>query len=652
MMQLKLSLSDPTAAIGARRFSPPGRRLVKIGRRVRLNLRKRQQCPVSQWVERHRVVPPDSPIPGFWRNCTTPYLSGIMDAVMFPSVQDVVVCAPPQTGKTDLALNIVGYTADRLPGNWLVVYPDEKTAADMSRDRIQPMFRESPRLRRYLTGADDDLAALRLTLKHVRIYLAWATSAARLASRPLPYLLLDEIDKYPAQVNRQEAGPIDLARKRTRTFGHMRKVIRVSTPTIEAGPIWRALTEECQVVFMYWVRCPFCDAWQEMEFTSIRWEGGRGADPRTVLADPKSTRYECTGCAGHWDDARRDQAVAAGEWREKTSGIALSTTLATRRPQAIGFHYRAWISRFVPLREAAAAFIRSESDLMKLRDFRNDYEAEPWRAYHAARSVDKILALVEARPRSVVPGGGEVAGLTAGVDTQDDGFWFWIQAWGYPAPGQRPTAWCVRAGFVLDFPSLAQVLWGDKYTDLAGTPYVVGLTLQDALGHRTQEVYDFARQHPYALYPSYGRAKMATPYSFSEISRTAYGRQPSRGALRAVNVNTRHFKNEASASLAVDVADPGSIRLYQDFQEDHARHLVAEFIDDSDVWQCPPGRANHLWDCLVLAFAAAEISGVRYHGKPEPAPLEPAQRRHPDALEHAAPGRWQPPRGRGGPRWQ
>jgi terminase, large subunit len=614
-MQTSLPLESSPQAFAARRL-PPGKRWVPIIRRARLALRKRAQRPVSAWAEDHRVVPADSPIPGYWRNATTPYLVGIMDAAMFPSVQELVVCAPPQTGKTDLALNLIGYSADHRPGNWLIVYPDEKTAGDMSRDRVQPLFNDSPRLRRYLTGAADDLAALRITLKHMRVYLAWSTSAARLASRPLPYVLLDEVDKFPATAGRKEGSPVDLARKRTRTFGHMRKFIRVSTPTIEAGPIWRALNEECEAVFVYWVRCPLCEAWQQMEFTAIKWEGGRSADSRQILSDQRSTWYECTACRGKWDDARRDQAVAAGEWRDRDEGIKLESYLTARRPVVIGFHYRAWVSRFVPMREAAAAFIRSENDKVKLRDFRNDYSAEPWHHYKEDRVLDRVLSLVEDRPRGVVPRGNIVSALTAGVDTQDDGFWYWIHAWGYQAAaGQRPTSWCVRAGFVLDLAALAQVLWADRYIDTDGRSYVVGLTLQDALGHRTAEVYDFCRMRPGRIFPSFGRQRMASPYSFSDQQKSPQPGRVFRGALRAVNVNTSFFKNEAAAALAVDLGDPGGVRLHAEFPHDYAAHLVSEFINDEGAWECPPGRPNHLWDCLCLAFTAAEIYGVRHRSR-------------------------------------
>ena len=133
------------------------------------------------------------------------------------------------------------------------------------------MFEDSPRLRSYLTGYADDMASVKIKLQNAIIYMAWANSAARLANKPLPYVILDEEDKYPETATKKEAGPTDLAKKRTRTFSHMRKIWRTSSPSIETGPIWKALTTECQLVFDYWVCCPHCGNFQKMIFENIKW---------------------------------------------------------------------------------------------------------------------------------------------------------------------------------------------------------------------------------------------------------------------------------------------------------------------------------------------------------------------------------------------
>jgi phage terminase large subunit GpA-like protein len=602
------------------RFSGPERRV----------MRKKRPMPCSQWAERHRVVPSDSAVPGTWKNATTPYLAGIMDASWFESVQQITICAPPQCGKSDCVNNCIGYAADRRPGNVLAVYPDEMTARENNRDRIVPMFQDSSRLRAYLTGAEDDLASLRIRLQHMKIYMAWANSAARLGNKPLPYVVCDEVDKYPATAGKKEAAPIDLAKKRTRTFSHMRKIWLTSTPTTEDGPIWQALENEAEVVFVFWVRCPDCHAAQQMVFKQIRWDGGGEADPREIETK-RLAWYECEHCGSRWDDARRNAAVRAGEWRDRDRGLALETCLQAMRPRHIGFHLRAYVSPFVSLSESAAAFLWGLRDKTKLKDFQNAHEAEPWRVCEQMRDEARILELRDGRPSGRVPGGGIIAGLTAGVDTQDDGYWFIVVAWPWAGKDLIKEGHVVRMGFVAEDGGLARVLWDDAYLDPDGTRYVPVLTVQDSAGHRTSDVYQFCRKHPGKIVPSIGRDTMAQPYTWGNVEYWPGTKKPIPGGLKLLNINTKFFKDDLARRLEILPGDPGGIRFpgpapgaslpadapVDGLTMDLARHFTSEYIDERGLWACPSHKPNHLWDCLVMASCAYEVVGMRHWAPPE-----------------------------------
>jgi hypothetical protein len=95
------------------------------------------------------------------------------------------------------------------------------------------------------------------------------------------------------------------------------------------------------------------------------------------------------------------------------------------------------------------------------------------------------------------------------------------------------------------------------------------------------------------------------------------------GTLQLLNVNTKYWKDEAAAALQVAPGDPGGIGLYADFPAEYVAHLVAEYVDEAGFWECPSSRANHLWDCLVLNFVAAEVRGIRYRGKSAAAAQKP-----------------------------
>lgn len=609
----------------------PQRMEVRLHRAERKVWRTGRTIRCSEWVERHRVVTMSS-LPGRWKNEVTPYLVGIMDASWHPSVRTVIICKAPQVGMSEAVNNCIGYAIDCDPAPAMFVYPDEQTARDNSKARIQTMIENSPALREFLTGVQDDVAALQINLSHMPLYMAWAGSASRLANKPIGKLVLDELDKYPA-AGKREADPIALAEKRTNTFRYSKKIWKISTPTVEKGPIWAALMGsakigekpkgEAQVVYHYWVHCPICGCQQLMRFGE-----GEGDDRKPGgIRFPKDERnpetieseqlawYECEHCLGQWDDALRDKAVRLGEWRDET-GVELFASLRSRRPAKIGFHVPSWLSTFVSLSAVAAAFLKGTKDKVAMRDFMNAHKAEPWYDYHQERSEDRILKLRDERPEGRVPAGGVCSGLTAGVDTQDNGWWYEIRAWGY---GTAQESWQVRSGFVTTLEALDTVLWEEAITDVDGNAYHVELAVIDAMGHKTADVYEWARQHRGRAFAFKGEQRMRMPFDFTRLEYypTRDGnKKPIPGGLQLLRADVNHFKNRLSTLLEVAPADPGAWHLHADTTEAWARMLTVEYADEQGLWRCPEGKANHGWDCSVYNLVAAEVRRIKFRQRP------------------------------------
>lgn len=571
--------------------------------------KRRRWVRPSVWAERHRVLTTETR-PGPWRNRTMPHAAGILDASFTPSVEVVIICAPPQTAKSEIVNTCLAYAADVAPGSALVIYPDELTARENSKFRIQPMFSSSPRLRQYLTGTDDDVSYLLINLLHMQIYMGWARSVARLANKAVPYVVFDECDKYEA-ASKKEADWMSLGEWRTSTFRGRRKIWKLSTPTIETGPIWVALTTEAEVVYRYFLRCPFCGHFQEMDFARIRWPEDERSAERVETDD--LAHYECVSCATHWKDPERDIAAITGEWRGP-DGMELMQHLERHRPRKIGFHHPRWIVPFSPISSSAAAFLRGLKDKNKLKDFCNGHKAEPWVVYERQRDEDRILALRDARPRGAVPGGDVVSALTAGVDTQDDGWWYEIGAWGY---GLSRESWQVREGFVTTIEDLARILWEDEYRDAAGNRYSVLYAAIDAMGHRTAEVYDFCRKNRGRITPVKGMGRKNQPITWSNQEFYPASKRPIPGGMMLALVDVGHYKDLLSTLLTVGPGDPGAWHLHAETTEEWARQMVAEVVDEKGEWVCPPSRPNHAWDVSVYRLVAAEIKGVCHMRQPE-----------------------------------
>jgi len=592
-------------------------------------LKKKKFIAPSVWAEKHRYLTSRARHAGRWDNATVPYLAGIMDASFFNGVEEIGIMAVPQSGKTEAVYTCLGYATDQRPGDAMICFPSEKDATDNAKDRLKPMYQESPRLRRHLTGYMDDLGAHKMTLANMIIYMAWANSPSRLSNRPCMYGYADEEDKHPATASKKEGAAIDLLKKRTNTFSGLRKIWRTSSCSTESGPIWRYMENEAHAVYDYWVRCPECGGWQLMEFKRIKWTEGE-RDPRAI-EDTRDVWYECAKCDARWDDHVKRQAVRDGMWRDRKTGLSLFASLESRQPLRIGFDIPAWISPFILLYEIAAAFLKGlkgQPDWRtKLIDFKNGFENRPWRATEAVRAENAILALADDRPRGVVPSGGVVACLLAGVDTQDDGFYYEIRAFGY---GMEKESWGVQEGKVPTFAALEQILWQNEYRDSDGVIYPVRLTMQDSAGHRTSEVYDFCRLHRGRIFPTKGMRTMASPYTFKKLDYMPNGK-PIPGGVRFYRLDTNYYKNMLSGMLEIAPGDPGCWWYHGELTIDWARQMVAEGMNEKGFWENIQGRPNHAWDCAVLLLMAHDMARVATWKKPDTAPRPPRGRKAPAA---------------------
>ena len=166
-----------------------------------------REITLSQWSDENVVLAgAASAERGQWQ--TRPYQREPMD-VLSPGhpCKMVVLMSAAQMLKTSILVNFLGFIADVDPGPVLVVEPRSEDAKSLSKDRVAPMFRNTPCLRGKLAAVksrDSNNTALHkvFTNGSGHITFTGAISPSGLAMRPIRYLLLDEVDvsadiKYP-----------------------------------------------------------------------------------------------------------------------------------------------------------------------------------------------------------------------------------------------------------------------------------------------------------------------------------------------------------------------------------------------------------------------------------------------------------------------
>jgi terminase, large subunit len=593
---------------------------------------------ILDWVEQRQYLPEKAEESGQIRLDRTPYVRPWLEAAVDDSIEEIDICASAQVSKTTFGLSVGGYYTDVLSSPVLFCLADENTAKHVSRHRIRKIYEDSPELLHLIDGApvvnNDEIE---LT-NGGYIGIAWASSVASLATREFRVVIGDEIDKPGYKVKTEEATALSLLRERTESYFTFKHIL-FSTPTIESGNITVEL-KSCDVVYDWHVPCPHCGVFQPLRFSPehaygfkdgkyrdrdgvmrplgrVFWKGESKATPEQIRA----ARYECGSCGGHWTTAMKNRAVMFG--------ISVPREEAAKSPRKVGFHINrlySLLGKSGHLDRIVDKFIKAKKNPNPrvLQGVINSTFAEPYLPTKKIRKVDTILALRDDRQRGVVPGGGVVSCLLAGVDTQDDGFFYEIRAFGY---GLEKTSWGVREGKAPTFEALARALWTDEYKDAQGTVYQVKFALQDAMGHRTSEVYDFCRMNRGKIMPTMGVQTMASPYSYSEKDYYPGTKKIIPGGLTLVRFDTNYFKNMLSGILEIVREDPGSWNYHSELTEDWAEQMTVEFINENGFWECPEGKANHFWDCSVLLLLAHEILGVRFWADPRTqTPEEPRKK--------------------------
>jgi phage terminase large subunit GpA-like protein len=158
---------------------------------------------VSEWADRHRVLPSTSAEPGPWRTARTPYLAEIMDCLSTGSHWErVVLVKGAQLGATETALNWIGYIIHHAPGLALLVMPSLDMARRNTRTRLDPMIEATPALRDLIAAPrsrDAYNSAFTKSFPGGMLVMTGANSSSALRSTPARYLALDEVDGFPTE---------------------------------------------------------------------------------------------------------------------------------------------------------------------------------------------------------------------------------------------------------------------------------------------------------------------------------------------------------------------------------------------------------------------------------------------------------------------
>lgn len=435
---------------------------------------------VSQWADENRILVSDSSSEaGRWRTDRAPYQREIMDAFTDPKIYEIDVMASAQVGKSEIQLNMIGEAVDEDPGPMMYVQPTKEMAEDYSKRRIAPMISACPTLREKFYAAKGKDSNNTISMKLFpggSLAIIGANSPTDLASKPIRYLLCDEIDRFPDSAG-TEGDPIALAERRTETFRHNRKIVKCSTPTIKGkSKIEKAFMKGTQEEWR--TECPQCRSFSFIRFDDIRFD-------REEFRD---------------EDGKKDWIVTNARWRcpvcqreiPEAEAKRLPAKWFARNPKALAngirsFRLSAFMSPWSDWRDIALSFLHAKDDPQLLQVFHNTMLGESWELRESNSEPQQLYGRRE-HYNAQVPTG--VLVMTMGVDTQDNRLEYEIVGW-----DRDEQSWGIQRGIIPGRPDAPGVweeidnLLEQEWEMANGMTLRISATFVDSGGHFTSDVY-------------------------------------------------------------------------------------------------------------------------------------------------------------------
>ena len=436
-------------------------------------LRPPTRMLISDWAAQHRrLSSEDSARTG--KFVAFPYQIGIMDAPLEPGIEDVSVMGSAQWGKTVVKMNIMGYFIDQDPCPMMDVEPTLEMANTFSKDRFDPMVRDTPVLTGKVAAIDDKKkkgnAIRRKEFPGGQLTISGSNSPASLAARPVRILLGDDIDRFKITA---EGDSWRLAEKRTTGFWN-RCRITFTTPTVKDASRGQLRWESSdQRVFM--VPCVHCKHKQRLVWAGLKYT-------LNVDGSVGDVWYECEKCHGKISERHKSKMIY--------SPAAAWVKLNPKVTNHAGFHISELYNLLSTWKEVVKQFIRDKKDPETLRVWVNTVLGELWEetetmGMNAAAFADRI------EDYEMVPAAATI--LTAAIDVQENRVELLVEGWGKDEECFHVHHQVIPGNFARSSVQRDVALALDRtFKNENGLDMPIDLTVIDS-GYMAQTVYKFVK---------------------------------------------------------------------------------------------------------------------------------------------------------------
>ena len=552
---------------------------------------------ISQWAEEFRILPKASSAEhGQWRNERTPYLVEIMDELSPQSLAtDVAFMKSAQVGGTELLMNAAFYYILHDPSPIGIFQPTESVmkkfltrfTSSAKEMHIQEKFTSDSMYIKEFPGG--------------QLIAGWSSSESNLRSIPVRIDLNDEVASWVEDCE-GFGDPCDLVSKRRDTFSR-KKRFWCSTPgTGETCRIYSRYIRGDQREFN--VPCPKCGELHYLQWKNMVWDKDENGNHL-----PQTARMRCPNCGECFSEFTKDEIMPKGQWIPRNENGAYPSYHINALYSPLGWF--SWKDAVIQFLEAHKSKSRA-----KMKAFVNNVLGEIYIEQEEEKIDHTGLMIRREDYGAEVPDG--VIVLTAGIDTQDNRLEIEVVGW-----GRNYESWGINKKVLIGDPSQESV-WKEldavltqPYRKVNGECLYVACALQDAMGHKTDEVYKFtSMRESRRVFSCKGKGGTGVPMTSLphkvDVRQGVYaGRTPS---IVIVGVDT--IKDQLFSWMKV--TNPQSVGYMHlpdnsDYNVEHFEQLTAEKLvsrvrGGNVVYECKKTRdRNEALDIRVYARAALDL---------------------------------------------
>jgi phage terminase large subunit GpA-like protein len=584
---------------------------------------------ISEYAEEKRVLPPNTPFPGPWRNSRTPYLVEIMNQMAPYSVAQhprFMKCA--QAGGTACAENIMAYYMDENPAPIMITSATEESIKDWMELRAEHVidscgFRHKIVLSTVTSSKSRKIGDKAMLKEFIGGFLtvASAQAAAKLRSKSIRILIRDEIDGAPEQLKSGEGNWLEVSEARTDAWGSRKKIFDFSTPATEhLSLINRLYLDGDRRIYL--VPCPLCGKEQELEFGSE--DTQHGLKPIRTAGILENVVYVCEKCHEPLQNFHKVEMLARGRWE---------ITAEREDPINPSYHISGLYSPvgMVSWTELYKKYERAIETPDGMRAFVTLSLGRPYRETGERPKLSNVIQNRGDYNSGTVPEG--VVYLVAGIDVQagskrDDQNppRLEMEVMGI---GKQYKTWSIAykrfEGSISDpFEGAWAKLYeferegGLVYRGKNGLEFPVEIIFIDSGdGNYTSTVYTFVQGWKKA-FPSKGaskdirrkRGERADEVRDSTFKRYRWSKVS--GDITLYNISTVFYKEHIYRDLRIERRQTGNQRpgfadFPADYPDSYFQMLTAEDHRTDGSFYCPSGRRNEALDCRVMCLCAADV---------------------------------------------